>query len=175
MRKTITAAVAAMLFGAAQAQSYSYEDKDWGTAPTTTIRSRQFHSPTPLTVPGARTIKTVDLKAMLGGLNPPVVIDVLNGKPHPTVPGAHWMPWAGFQLARKERIEFEEALAKLTGGNKAKPIAFLCLSSECWLSYNSSLHAVDLGYTDVLWYRGGVEAWKGASYDTVESVTYRAE
>ena len=30
------------------------------------------------------------------------------------------------------------------------------------MSYNASLRAIALGYTNVLWYRGGIEAWKQA-------------
>ena len=30
------------------------------------------------------------------------------------------------------------------------------------MSYNASLRAINLGYTNVLWYRGGIEAWKQA-------------
>jgi rhodanese-related sulfurtransferase len=28
------------------------------------------------------------------------------------------------------------------------------------MSYNAALRAINLGYRNVLWYRGGVEAWK---------------
>lgn len=37
-----------------------------------------------------------------------------------------------------------------------------CLSPERWMSYNVSLRAINLGYTNVLWYRGGIESWKKA-------------
>jgi PQQ-dependent catabolism-associated CXXCW motif protein len=176
LKLTRVAVITAMLITTVQAQSYSYEDKDWGIAATSSYRQLQYHAPTPLTVPGARTIKTIELKAMLGEPSPPTVIDVLDGKSHKTIPGAQWMPWAGKgPLSRKERLDLEEALTKLTGGDKARLIVFLCLSSECWLSYNASLRALELGYTNVLWFRGGVDAWKGASFDTVESVVYRVE
>jgi PQQ-dependent catabolism-associated CXXCW motif protein len=177
MRAAIVIGVlSAVLATTVQAQTYAYENRDWGIAPTDSYRSPPYHAPTPLTVPGARTIKTIELKEMLGGPNPPIVIDVLDGRNHKTLPGAQWMPWAGGgMLPRKERLDFEAALTKLTGGNMGKPIVFLCLSSECWLSYNASLRGVELGYTNVLWYRGGVDAWKGASLDTSDSVMYRVD
>ena len=34
-----------------------------------------------------------------------------------------------------------------------------CASKTCWLSYNTALRAARLGYTEVYWYRGGIEAW----------------
>lgn len=35
-----------------------------------------------------------------------------------------------------------------------------CLSQQCWMSYNAALRAINLGYTNVLWYRGGIESWR---------------
>jgi len=58
--------------------------------------------------------------------------------------------------------EFATRLEQVTGGKKDKPLAFYCVSSQCWLSYNASLRAVALGYIRVLWYRGGVQAWRAA-------------
>jgi PQQ-dependent catabolism-associated CXXCW motif protein len=169
-------ALACVVGTAARAQSFAYEDKDWGVSPTTMYRNAQFHAPTPLTLSGARTLKTLELKEMLAGSPAPTVIDVLSGKAHKTLPGAIWLPWAGLgQLPRNQGIYFEETLAKLTGGDKTRAVVFFCLSSECWLSYNASLRAVDLGYTNVLWYRGGIDAWKGASLDTVNSVEHKVD
>lgn len=69
------------------------------------------------------------------------------------------------QFFGAEKSRFSVALEKLTGGDKSKPIIFLCISFECWLSYNASLYAVEAGYKDVIWYRGGTNAWGGASLD----------
>lgn len=41
-------------------------------------------------------------------------------------------------------------------------MVFYCASTMCWMSYNAALRARALGYLDVLWYRGGIEAWKAA-------------
>ena len=50
----------------------------------------------------------------------------------------------------------------MTAGNLATPLVFYCLSTECWMSYNAALRAINMGFTNVLWYRGGIEAWKAA-------------
>jgi PQQ-dependent catabolism-associated CXXCW motif protein len=42
------------------------------------------------------------------------------------------------------------------------PLVFFCVNSQCWLSYNASLRAAALGYTNVYWYRGGIESWRAA-------------
>lgn len=73
------------------------------------------------------------------------------------------MPGAGQgRFPGAERDRFAAALQKLTNGNKNRPVVFLCLSAECWLSYNASLHALEAGYLNVSWYRGGTDAWVGA-------------
>ena len=41
-----------------------------------------------------------------------------------------------------------------------------CQGTYCWMSYNAALRAINLGYTNVLWYRGGIEAWKQAGLPT---------
>ena len=146
---------------AAANQAFANEDKDWGVAATTTPRRGTYHAPTPTTVPGAKVIKTMALKALLDENQALVVIDVLDG--NPTIPGAHWMKGGGeapFYASEKSR--FASALEKLTASDKKRPLVFSCLSSECWLSYNAALYALDAGYTDVTWYRGGVVAWKAA-------------
>jgi len=148
---------------------FSYEDADWGVAPTSSPRRSQYHAPTPRTVPGARVLRTLDLKALLDSNRNVVVIDVLDSKTRRTIPGAFWLSGAGdgnFFGAEKSR--FAAALEKLTGGDKTRPLVFMCLSSECWLSYNASLHAVDAGYKDVIWYRGGTASWREANLPTRE-------
>jgi len=65
--------------------------------------------------------------------------------------------------------QFAQFLQQATGGNKQHPIVLYCLSPECWMSYNASLRAINLGYTNVLWYRGGIEAWKKAGLPVQKS------
>jgi len=150
----------------AQDQVFSYEAKDWGVAPTSRPQGPPFGKPTPTTIPGARVIRTLELKALLDENKQVVVVDVLDNKRWDTIPTAHWMPGAGdsrFYGAEQSRLE--AALGKFTGGDKNRPLVFVCLSSECWESYNACLHAIAAGYTDVLWYRGGRKAWVGANLD----------
>ncbi len=148
-----------------QSQTFSYEDKDWGVAPVSTPQGPPFGKPTPTSIPGARVIKTLELKALLEADKGVVVIDVLDSKTRTTIPGAYWMPGAGESRFFGAKRRFSGALEKLTGGDKGRPVVFLCLSSQCWESYNASLHAIEAGYKDVLWYRGGTSAWTGANLD----------
>jgi PQQ-dependent catabolism-associated CXXCW motif protein len=143
---------------------FADEDRDWGIAPISRPKKAPYHAPTPRSIPGGRVIKTLELKALLESDKSVLVIDVLDSKDRATIPGAYWMYGAGsgeFFAAEKER--FSEALKKLSGGDKVRPVVFLCLSSECWLFDNASLHAIEAGHKDVIWYRGGSDAWRGAS------------
>lgn len=146
--------------------AFSYEDKDWQVGPVASPKRAPYHAPTPVSIPGARVIKTLELKALLANNDKVVVVDVLDSKTRTTIPGAYWLSGAGEgQFFAAEKGRFASALDKLTGADKSRPIVFLCLSSECWLSYNASLHAIEAGYKDVIWYRGGTDAWAGASLE----------
>jgi len=59
--------------------------------------------------------------------------------------------------------------AAFAGGDKSRPMVFYCVDAECWLSYNAALRAIKLGYTNVMWYRGGVAAWRTAELPMAQS------
>ena len=149
-------------------KTYSAETKDWGVKAEPTPKGEPHHASTPTTIPGARVIRTLELKALLAENKKVVVIDVLDSQDRKSIPGAIWMSGAGgskFYDAEKGR--FATALQKITAGDKGRPLVFLCLSSECWLSYNAALRALDAGYKDVIWYRGGTNSWRAAKLDWV--------
>jgi PQQ-dependent catabolism-associated CXXCW motif protein len=155
--------------------SFGGEETDWSVKPTSSLTTT-YHAKTPLEIPGARRVSTVELKAMLDGTSPPLLVDVLGGdvKKRLVLPGAVSL---GFEAGNgkvyfAEKKRFEDVLAKLTGNDKEKPMVFYCLSSECWLSYNAALRAVDGGYSKVLWYRGGTVAWKAAGYSLVPATPF---
>jgi PQQ-dependent catabolism-associated CXXCW motif protein len=154
----------------AQPAYYGEEDRDYGVPPATQLRTARYHSPTPLRIPGGRVVTTLELKAMLEREPRPFVIDVLGGGVHRTVAGAFWMPGAGAgDMGADEEKRFAGAMAKFAGGDKGRPMVFLCVDTECWLSYNASLRAIGLGYTNVMWYRGGIAAWRHAGLPTAET------
>lgn len=155
--------------------TFSAEDKDWSVEPSTTPKRGSAHAPTPTSIPGARVIKTMELKTLLEINNRVIVVDVLDSSSRRTVPGAFWMFGAGDgRFYGGEKSRFAAAMAQLTAGDNKCPIVFVCKSSECWLSYNASLYALEAGYTDVIWYRGGSDAWRGANLDlkTPEGISW---
>ncbi len=143
---------------------YGSEEADRGVRPTSSMRTSQFHAPTPASHASARTVATVDLVEMLKADPAPVLVDVLGGSGgHRSLPGAHWLPGGGKE-DRKQALGAR--LAELTGGDKDRALVFFCQGWECWLSYNAALSASSLGYTRVNWYRGGAKSWKAAGLPT---------
>ena len=154
-------------------QVFGYEDEDFGVSPTATPKQAPYHANTPLDIPGGKRILTQELKKMLEGEPKPIVIDVLGSKERFTVPGAIWMKGAGdgnFFGAEKSR--FSSALQALAGGDSKRALVFLCFDRQCWLSYNAALHAIEAGYKNVYWYRGGTRAWEGASLKTEKTQAF---
>jgi rhodanese-related sulfurtransferase len=47
---------------------------------------------------------------------------------------------------------------------KPDPVIFYCNGPNCRRSDNAVTIAVDCGYTEVYWFRGGIEAWKAGNY-----------
>ncbi|MFI5024703.1 MAG: rhodanese-like domain-containing protein [Alphaproteobacteria bacterium] len=157
-----------------KAASYADEATDWGVPPTRSLRTDQYHAPTPTAVPGAATINTRELRKLMDSGREPVILDVLGGTRHFTLPGAAWVGDAGLGYARNSAYQqrFARLLAQLTNGDKAKELVTLCLGAYCWLSYNAALRAVSLGYSHVYWYRGGTFAWRASGQPLVEARAY---
>ena len=167
MRISATALAAVLLVACGPA--LAGEDTDFGIAPTRELRLGDYSAPTPREVPGARIIRTSELKALMQRDIParPVLVDVVGSEGHDSIPGAVWLPGvgrgSGFDDTVQERLG--GALEALTARSKARPVVFFCAGVDCWLSYNASLRAVALGYSAVYWYRGGIEAWLDAGGD----------
>lgn len=144
--------------------AHAGEETDWGVAPQTQLRRPPYSAPTPLAVPGARTVTTDELRTLLESPAPPLLVDVAGGDGHMTLPDAHWLPGAGRGVHFLDPLQAAIAdwLAELTRGDKTRALAVFCVDAKCWLSYNVALRALALGYTNVLWYRGGIAAWAAA-------------
>ncbi|MEO8243505.1 MAG: rhodanese-like domain-containing protein [bacterium] len=143
-------------------QIAAFELRDFGVAPVQTLRSGQFHAPTPTAVPGAQTVTTEALVTALTGGMQLVVIDVLGN--NYSLPNAYMAPELASPGSFNDRTQQRAGqwLGQITAGNFAAPVVIYCSGPECWLSYNAVLRTVAAGYTNVYWYRGGLEAWQMA-------------
>lgn len=139
------------------------EQQDFGVPPQQTLQPR-MHGPTPTSIPGGQVVTTDRLIPMLaqGPQHGPLVFHVLG--PGDMLPGAQMATpasQAGTFDDQTQR-EFGQYLQQVTHGDKAKPLVFYCLNTQCWMSYNAALRAINMGFSQVMWYRGGIEAWRQA-------------
>lgn len=139
------------------------ERQDFGVKATAELHTGAMHAPTPNTIPGGQVITTKGLLPLLANAElGALLFDVLGGAE--IIPGARGAVPASQpgSFSDQNQQDFGRYLESLTRGNRDTPLVFYCLSSHCWMSYNASLRAIHLGYRNVLWYRGGIEAWKAA-------------
>ena len=143
------------------------ERQDVGVKPSKQLHDGAMHGPTPASIPGGQVITTKGLAALVQGRQVPFVLfDVLGGpEVLPNAVPAAWLARPGsFDDAVQQQAG--QMLRQLTQGRKDVALVFYCLSRECWMSYNAALRSIHAGYTNVLWYRGGIEAWKTAGLPT---------
>lgn len=142
-------------------QMAQYERQDLGVPATDSLHSGAMHGPTPASIPGGQVITTKGLVELIQGQRTPYLLfDVLGSGE--TLPGAIPAVQASSPGSFDDQVsqQMGQFLQQATRGNAQVPLIFYCASRECWMSYNASLRAIRLGYTNVLWYRGGLEAWK---------------
>ena len=149
----------------ASPQEYASEFRDFGVPAQATLQ-HNVGSPTPTSIPGARVVGTQALidELRTGGASRFLLIDVLGGDTHASIPGARHLPHAGSPGSFNDPAQQQlvQELDRLTGGRKGFPLVFFCGGVNCWLSYNASLRAVAGGYSNVFWYRGGIDGWQAA-------------
>ena len=142
----------------------SGERQDFGIAPTRQLRSsQQLHGPTPTSIPGGKVIGTQQLSQLLQGGQSNVLLLHAYGAPE-HLPGAQAAGPAaqGGSFDDQVQREFGQYLQQATGGDTARTLVVYCAGPQCWGSYNAALRAIHMGFRNVHWYRGGVEAWRQA-------------
>lgn len=139
------------------------EMQDYGVPPQGELKTGEMHAPTPASIPGGQLITTDRLlnlyqqhQQQQGGL---LVFDVLgSGQSLPMAQNALGAAQPG-SFSDQVQQQFGQYLQQVTQGNTQLPLVFYCQGTYCWMSYNAALRAINLGYRQVYWYRGGVEAW----------------
>ncbi len=135
-------------------------------------RTDDYRAPVPPGLRGAMTVAASEVSALLDG--GAAVIDVLPAQrapdplpegqawlppPHRGIEGALWLPDTGRgALAPITERYFAEHLERATSGDRAHPLVFYC-RSDCWMSWNAAKRALAAGWTNVHWYRDGIEDW----------------
>ena len=172
--RTLAAALAAiaLISSAARAQAGDVEEP-------AAYRLEDYNKPVPKSLKGARAVLSADAAKKLQDAGTAVFIDVYprapkpanlpastvwREPPHRSIKGAVWLANVGFGgLTDHVQAYFEGNLARLTAGDKAKPLVFFCLR-DCWMSWNAGKRALGLGYTHVYWFSEGTDAWEESGY-----------
>jgi class 3 adenylate cyclase/TolB-like protein/Flp pilus assembly protein TadD/rhodanese-related sulfurtransferase len=145
-------------------RDHADEEADIGIDPQLGLRSHAYLSPTPSGAPGVTTITTIALAALLerdSGSGRPLILGTTRPKPDFRIPGSVEVPgvFVGDFFDADAQHAFAQKITQLTGGNKSHPIVAAGWNSERWSGRNLALQLVALGYQNVYWYRGGLEAW----------------
>jgi PQQ-dependent catabolism-associated CXXCW motif protein len=149
--------------GYQQSQNFADELTDWGVSPQSELKV-EVGSQTPLIIPGGRRVTTSEMINLIN--TDAIVVDVLRDSSggHRTLPGAIYMPGAGDAGTFRDRLQrrLSSVLVQLTSQDTNRTLVFLCEGAKCWESYNAALRAMQLGFRNVLWYRGGLSSWMAA-------------
>jgi hypothetical protein len=145
---------------------YADELADDDVKPTGNLEAN-VNSPTPRTFPDGNLLTTRQLYDALasGKLKDAgfLLIDAWSDLQHPTIPTAKRLPVAGkggaFGDATQTKM-FDE-INRLTQNWKA-PVVFFSRDAKSWECYNAALRAIEMGFGQVYWYRGGLASWRAA-------------
>jgi adenylate cyclase len=152
------------------------EDMDPGLPTDEGLRSGKLLSPTPLGAPGVSIVRTSELKALIEAaangpgepplllsINCPLCFDI-------DIPGAVSVPapYIRNPLNDQARQGLKSWLDRQLNGQTSRRLITFSWNAERWHARNLALELVALGYPNVSWYRGGVEAWDVAGYPVVK-------
>jgi tetratricopeptide (TPR) repeat protein len=153
---------------AAGIRDHADEDTDAGV-PADEVLHTNYEAPTPIAVPGARTIRTPDLAALIEQRKPLVIDTNPWGGSTPDAVGL-WGAGIGGDTSDEFQARLDRKMQQLTGGDRTVPVVAMGWNAERFQGRNLALRLVALGYADVYWYRGGREAWEVAGLPVTELV-----
>ena len=151
---------------------YANEEFGGGMTSANGLRTQRMQDITPQTIEGVKTYGTQDLATALKSDHVPVLVDLRGGDE--AIPSALTLLRGGlaFEDAAADKA-FEArfaALLHLFSPDRTQALVFYCQSRDNWLAVNASLRAKQLGYTQVGWYRGGIDSWRAANLPMASAV-----
>jgi PQQ-dependent catabolism-associated CXXCW motif protein len=151
----------------------AWERQDMGVPAPRQLHDGPLHGPTPNQIPGGQVITTQGLLPLLQQSEVPVkVFDVLgSGQGLPQAIPAAWAARPG-RFDDETQSRLAQLLRQASGGRRDVALVFYCGGPQCWMSYNAALRAIELGYPNVMWYRGGMEAWRRAGQSPVTAARW---
>ena len=156
----------------APARIQAEQDEPGADTPSRLRTGNQLTGMTPKELDGIQRWNTAQLAQALQQTERPVVIDTAHVGP--VIPGALNFIKSGLAFDNSQADtaytdRFRHMLHSAAPDLK-QPVVFYCTDSECWLSVNAAMRARQLGYTQVIWFRGGMKAWMQAGLPTVGRV-----
>lgn len=154
-------------------ESIQAERDEPGASTTSQLRrGLALKGMTPKSLDGIDRWDTATLVQALRQPDRPVVIDAASFGP--VIPGALSFINSGLAF-EDDKLEQPYAerfgqMLRVAAPDLNKPLVFYCSASDSWLSANAAMRARQMGYTQVIWYRGGVNAWTQAGLPTVGRV-----
>lgn len=147
----------------AQPVFYGGENVEFGVRPQTILQTN-VGTPTPTSIPGARTVSTTQVAYEVRQNRRMVLVDALENAHPQTIAGAVHLPTAGRPGSFSDQFQSQLArdLVRLTQNQRDIPVVFFCQGVRCWESYNAALRARAAGFSNVFWYRGGLQSWAEA-------------
>lgn len=143
------------------------------------FRITRYRSPSPPDSEDAILINTEELHSLLSNTPNPILFDVLplvtaqgvfvQRKERLNIPNSYWLPNVGKGvLGKANEAYFRYYLERYTGADKNKPIVMYC-RADCWMSWNAVKRAKNWGYSNLYWYRDGMNGWRDADLRQVSS------
>lgn len=141
------------------------ERSEPGVSNPETFRTENYDQMTPRNLTGVRRLDSAELASLLKSDTPPKLIDVLAAVPVMLPSAIHFMSGGLAFTDETKDAAYDQRFRDMLQAavpDIAMPIVFYCLGSQSWHSVNAAMRAVKAGYTNVMWYRGGIQGWQAA-------------
>lgn len=149
-------------------QHYANEEYGSPLGSAAGLRTQNLRALTPTRLDGIESVDTRTLAQWLQSEGRPTLIDV-SGSPR-ALPTASTLLYGGSAFdAEHKDAAFEQRFAgllRLLQADMHAAVVFYGQNRENWQAVNAAMRARRLGYTQVYWYRGGLDSWRAAKLPT---------
>lgn len=135
---------------------YADEHADDHVPPGSSLPADSAFTPTPVSLPGGETIDTATLAAWRHLGRDMLIVDL--GHHVNVIPGARWQD----EIAQDDASFVDSSLRGLAKHRSGKKIVIMSDGTYGSAAYNAARRLIKAGWTNVVWYRGGEEAWAKA-------------